>query len=87
MTYTRLGILVLLIFLIGRDVLHRPASEPPFSSAASAVADGVAVVDSPPSIVFTCSENGKTLYRWQCDPKAPLTEPKYLGKTDAVLTE
>jgi len=76
---------MLLILFIGREVIQSPTSE--HSSPSTAFAGGIAVFDNPPSMVFTCSEDGKTLYRWQCDPKSLLNEPKYLGKTEAILTE
>jgi len=81
----RLGVAAILILIIGQGVLLHTPSE--HSDPAKVFAVGIAVFDNPPTMIFTCNEDGTTLYRWQCDPKVPLKESKYLGKTEAILSE
>ena len=85
-TSVRFQIVILLVLFFCSDMLRNLATDE-VSSPATVSAGGIAVFDRPPMMIFTCSEDGKTLYRWQCDPKAPSKEPKYLGKTEAVLSE
>lgn len=85
-TSVRLLIVIFLILFFGSAMLRNLSNEE-VSSPATASAGGIAMFDRPPMMIFTCSEDGKTLYRWKCDPKAPSQDPKYLGKTEAVLSE
>ena len=80
----RLAIMMFLVLFFGNAFLEVSTEG---SSRSTVSAGGIAMIDRPPMMIFTCSEDGKTLYRWQCDPRAPSEEPKYLGKTEAVLSE
>ena len=84
-TRLRFAIAGLLVLFLSRDLLVSLVGSNSFS--AGTAAGDVAVVGNPTSLIFTTSPDGKTLYRWQIDPKAPLKEPRYLGETDAILSE
>ena len=47
-------------------------------------AGGITVATDEAETVFTASEDGKTIYMWQCYSSKP---PKYLGKAEAILRE
>lgn len=83
--------LVASLFYIGHG-LHsqkQPSSNPFFESAANASTnfgptDGVGVANENSETIFTCSQDGKTLYRWQYFSSK---NAKYLGKSDAVESQ
>lgn len=54
------------------------------SSFARPVEAGVTVANDDAETVFTCSEDGKTIYMWQYYSSKP---PKFIGQSEAVLNE
>lgn len=80
----RIAICTLLILSFG-NAIHRHLTAQD-GSPETVSASAAMVIEAKTRMIFTCSEDGTTLYRWQYHPKS-MSEPKYLGKTNAVLSE
>jgi len=83
--------LVASLFYIGHGLNSRddPSPNSFLESPASAASgprpiDGVGVANENSETIFTCSQDGKTLYRWQYFSSK---NAKFLGKSDAVETQ
>lgn len=74
-----------LVAVLQIGLTHRGDFTPVASSLSTPVhAGGVTVATDEAETVFTSSADGKTIYMWQYYSTKP---PKYLGKTEAVLSE
>ena len=74
--------IVAVLLLVGLAILSDDARNP--GASAPAFAGGVGVANEETEIVFTSSNDGKTIYMWQYYSSKP---PKYLGKSEAILTK